>query len=90
MYKYTAILPRNFDFQFEELQIYGNAHIAFLPKPFDHGVKLHFQHMIGDRTGFVHIGNHQVMDLRRNFIDTPFSTYVYDGGYRLHLVKSKL
>jgi hypothetical protein len=37
--------------------------------------------MIGDRTGFVHIGNHQVMDLRRNFIDTPFSTYVYDGGY---------
>ena len=71
----------NFDFQFEELQIYGNAHIAFLPKPFDHGVKLHFQHMIGDRTGFVHIGNHQVMDLRRKFIDTPFSTYVYDGGY---------
>jgi hypothetical protein len=57
------------------------AHIAFLPEPFDHGVKLHFQHMIGDRTGFVHIGNHQVMDLRRKFIDTPFSTYVYDGGY---------
>jgi hypothetical protein len=21
------------------------------------------------------------MDLRRKFIDTPFSTYVYDGGY---------
>jgi hypothetical protein len=30
----------NFDFQFEELQIYGNAHIAFLPKPFDHGVNI--------------------------------------------------
>jgi hypothetical protein len=37
--------------------------------------------MIGDRTGFVHVGNHQVMDLKRKFIDTPFSTYVYDGGY---------
>ncbi|XP_076091252.1 uncharacterized protein LOC143063127 [Mytilus galloprovincialis] len=71
----------NYDFQFEELQIYGNAHLALLPEPFEKGVSLHFQHMIGDRTGFVHVGNHQVMDLRRKFLDTPFNTYVYDGGY---------
>jgi hypothetical protein len=71
----------NYDFRFEELQIYGNAHLAILPEPFEDGANLHFQHMIGDRTGFVHVGNHQVMDLKRKFIDTPFSTYVYDGGY---------
>ena len=71
----------NHDFQFEELQIYGNAHLALLPEPFNAGIKLHFRHMIGDRTGYVHIGNYQSMDLRRKFIDTPFNAYVYNGGY---------
>jgi len=37
--------------------------------------------MIGDRSGVVHVGPHQVMDLERSFIDTPFSVYVYELGY---------
>jgi hypothetical protein len=71
----------NNNYRFNELQIYGNAHLAVLPDPFVGGCNLHFQHMIGDRTGFVHIGPYQVMDLNRYFLDTPFSSYVYDGGY---------
>ena len=77
------ILPESSDrsFSFEELQIYGNAHLAIAPTAVAAGVSLHFLHMIGDRTGIVHVGPHQVMDLERSFIDTPFSTYVYAGGY---------
>lgn len=71
----------NHDYRFDELQIYGNAQLAILPEPFDEGASLFFKHMIGDRTGVIHIGNHQVMDLRRFMIDTPFSSYVYPGGY---------
>lgn len=37
--------------------------------------------MIGDRTGFVHVGPYQKMDLSRVELDTPFSTYVYEDGY---------
>ena len=66
---------------FEELQIYGNGHLAIVPTAVAAGVSLYFLHMIGDRTGIVHVGPHQVMDLERSFIDTPFSTYVYAGGY---------
>lgn len=71
----------NFDFRFEELQIYGNAHLAILPEPVSDGANIHFKNMIGDRTGVVHIGPQQVMDLRRPFLDTPFSTYIYHHGY---------
>ena len=71
----------NDDYRFDELQIYGNAHLALLPYPFRDGCNLHFRHMIGDRTGHVHIGPYQVMDLKRTFLDTPFSSYVYHGGY---------
>ncbi|WAR26294.1 hypothetical protein MAR_011998 [Mya arenaria] len=69
------------DYSFDELQIFGNAHLALLPEPYTGGCNLHFIHMIGDRTGFIHIGPYQVMDLNRPFLDTPFSSYVYDGGY---------
>ena len=68
-------------FEFEELQIYGNAHLAMLHHPLDKTASLFFRHMIGDRSGYVHIGRNQVMDLERLFIDTPFSSYVYHGGY---------
>ncbi|KAL4226615.1 hypothetical protein ACF0H5_014598 [Mactra antiquata] len=68
-------------YRFNELQIFGNAHLALLPTPYESGCDLHFQHMIGDRTGFIHVGPYQTMDLNRPFLDTPFSSYVYEGGY---------
>ena len=66
---------------FDELQIYGNAHLVILPRDSDAGVFLHFRHMIGDRSGVLHVGPGQVMDLKRVFIDTPFSTYIYPTAY---------
>ncbi|XP_038052472.1 uncharacterized protein LOC119725183 [Patiria miniata] len=69
------------DYHFEELQIYGNAHLAIQTDPYDAGASLFFRHMIGDRSGVVHIGPNQVMDLRRDFIDIPFSVYIYQLGY---------
>lgn len=71
----------NDDYKFNELQIFGNAHLALLPKPYEDGCNLHFLHMIGDRTGYIHVGPKQVMDLKRHFLDTPFSSYVYKDGY---------
>ena len=68
-------------YYFDELQIFGNAHLAILPEPFTDGASLYFRYMIGDRSGVVHVGPHQVMDLERSFIDTPFSVYVYALGY---------
>ncbi|XP_070535283.1 uncharacterized protein [Ptychodera flava] len=78
------------DYHFEELQIYGRAHLAILTEPYDHGASIHFQHMIGDRTGYIHVGPNQVMDLEREFIDTPFSSYVYHRGYLGLAPKSEL
>ena len=75
------IAKHNHDYRFDELQVYGNAHLAILPEPFEDGASLHFRHMIGDRSGVIHVGPNQVMDLRRHFIDTPFSSYVYEKGY---------
>ena len=69
------------DYSFDELQIYGNAHLAMMPENHDDGCTLFFRHMIGDRTGYIHIGPNQEMDLYRGFIDVPFSAYVYFGGY---------
>ena len=36
--------------------------------------------MIGDRTGAVHVGAGQTMDLERPKIDLPFNVHVYPGG----------
>ena len=69
------------NYHFEELQIYGNAHVAISTDPYDYGASLYFRHMIGDRSGVAHIGPNQVMDLRRDFIDIPFSVYIYQRGY---------
>ena len=68
-------------FRFDELQIYGNAHLALRPHPLTEGATLHFRHMIGDRSGVIYIGKQQEMELRRDEIDLPFSCYVYDGGF---------
>lgn len=37
--------------------------------------------MIGDRTGAVHVGTNQVMDLKREQIDLPFNVHVYPDGF---------
>ena len=71
-------------FHFEELQVYGGANLAFWPTETNNmsmNVSLFFKHMIGDRSGMVHIGRRQVLDLFRPEIDLPFSTQVYSGGH---------
>jgi hypothetical protein len=72
---------RGQDFHFEELQIYGGGHLAIYTDPVGKPASLFFKHMIGDRSGVIHIGLNQVMDLRRDEIDLPFSVHVYLGGY---------
>ena len=37
--------------------------------------------MIGDRTGAIHVGENQVMDLKRPKIDLPFNVHVYPDGF---------
>ena len=71
---------KDLNYHFEELQIFGSAHLAIHE---DSGGKpsIHFRHMIGDRSGTVHVGKDQLMDLNRTEIDLPFSVHVYDGGY---------
>ena len=69
------------DYHFEELQIYGGAHLAILTDPINRPASLFFRYMIGDRTGMIHLGMNQVMNLHRLFLDIPFSAYIYNGGY---------
>ena len=71
-------------FHFEELQVYGGAHLALWPNPVNNSnknVSLFFKYMIGDRSGMVHVGGLQVLDLFRPEIDLPFSAQVYSGGH---------
>ena len=84
------------NYHFEELQIYGSAHLAILPH-ISKNASVFFTHMIGDRSGMIHVGKYQKMDLQRHEIDTPFSSYVYQHGYlglatytSLHSVKIHL
>ena len=87
----TWILPQssrhffaggNLSYNFNELQIYGSAHLAILVEPFPSPTDLFFLYMIGDRTGTVHLGNQQVMDLERPEIDLPFNVQVYAGKFK--------
>ena len=70
-------------FHFEELQIYNKAHLGIWPRANNDGrnVSLFFKYMIGDRSGMVHIGDNQVVDLKRPEIDLPFSAQVYRGAF---------
>lgn len=72
---------RSHIFYFEELQIYGGAHLAIESSPANQSVTLFFKYMIGDRTGTIHLTKNQHMDLRREFLDVPFTAYIYVGGY---------
>lgn len=55
--------------------------MAILTEPVNRPASLFFRYMIGDRTGMIHLGRNQVMNLHRLFLDIPFSAYIYDGGY---------
>lgn len=74
-----AFAGGNNSYSFDELQIYGRAHLAILVEPFPSPTDLYFRYMIGDRTGTVHLGDRQVMDLQRPEIDLPFNVQVYAG-----------
>jgi hypothetical protein len=78
---YHDFALNNHSFYFEELQIYGSAHLAFVSEPEDLEIDIFYRHMIGDRTGVIHLGNNQTCDLQRSYLDQPFSAYVYEGGY---------
>jgi plastocyanin len=72
----------NFSFHFEELQIGGNGHLAVLGDFNRSNVAdIYFTAMIGDRTGVVHVGGNQTMDLTRDEIDLPFSLWAYANSY---------
>jgi len=69
------------NYHFEELQIYGRAQLAILTEPHNRAASIFFRHMIGDRSGTIHIGFNQTMDLIRPSIDLPFNVRVYRGGF---------
>lgn len=71
---------KGLNYHFEELQIYGGVHLA-IHEQFGGKPSLYFRHMIGDRTGTIHVGSDQLLDLNRTEIDLPFSVHVYDKGY---------
>lgn len=68
------------EYRFDELQIYGNAHLAVLTNPVNSKAIIDFKNMIGDRTGAVHVGINQELDLKRDKIDLPFNVHVYPEG----------
>lgn len=55
--------------------------MAILTEPHNRSASIFFRNMIGDRSGTVHIGYNQTMDLLREKIDLPFSVRVYRGGF---------
>ena len=69
------------NYHFEELQIYGGAQLAILTEPHNRSASIFFRNMIGDRSGTIHVGYNQTMDLVRPNIDLPFHVRVYRGGF---------
>ena len=69
------------NYHFEELQIYGGAQLAILTEPHNRSASIFFRNMIGDRSGTIHVGYNQTLDLIRPSIDLPFNVRVYRGGF---------
>ena len=72
---------KGLNYHFEELQLRGAAHLAFYSAGSSDKVFLYFHHMIGDRTGTLHVGPNHTMDLDRPEIDLPFNVRVYQNGH---------
>ena len=68
------------NYYFEEFQLHGSAHLAVTTGSAKDTASFYFESMIGDRTGTLHIGADQTMDLFRPQIDLPFNVIVYDDG----------
>jgi hypothetical protein len=72
----------------DELQVFGGAHIVVLQPVIVTNTStntsaftyLAFLYLLGDRTGTVHVGMGQFLDLQRDTIDLPFNLHVYSGG----------
>jgi hypothetical protein len=79
LFESTCFTATN-EYKFDELQIFGNAHLAVLTEPVDSHATIYFQNMIGDRTGAIHVGKNQELDLKRDKIDIPFNVHVYPDG----------
>ena len=69
------------NYHFEELQIYGGAQLAILTEPHNWSASIFFRNTIGDRSGTIHVGYNQTLDLIRPSIDLPFNVRVYRGGF---------
>ena len=75
----TCDTGASYRYEFNELQIYGRAHLAIESE--GDKADIFFHNMIGDRTGAIHVGPNQVMDLERPKIDVPFHVHVYNEGF---------
>lgn len=74
-----ALAGGNNEYQFDLFYIDGHAHVAFLADAGER-VTINFKTFVGDRTGVVHVGPDQVLNLTRAYVDLPFSQWVYPGG----------
>ena len=68
----------NCSYEFHELQIFGRAHLAVTCTSH---TDIFFHNMIGDRSGAIHVGPQQTLDLEREKIDLPFHVHVYNDGF---------
>lgn len=75
------VFAKDLNYHFEELQLRDDAHLAFHSADANAKVSLYFRHMIGDRSGTLHIGGNQSLDLNRDEIDLPFNARVYKNGH---------
>ena len=66
-------------FAVDELQLLGRAQLAVSPVAVP-AVRITFRHMIGDRSGAVHVAAGQTLDLALPGVDLPFSVSVHRGG----------
>ena len=75
---FNYIAETTCDYVFDELQIFGKAQLAVHCS--GEKASIFFHNMIGDRSGAIHVGPDQDLDLERPKIDLPFFVHVYKDG----------
>ncbi|XP_060557569.1 uncharacterized protein LOC132717977, partial [Ruditapes philippinarum] len=87
---------RNEQFTFSEVILKGQSHLAFMPRhDYTDGVLVDVGNVIGDKTGFLHVGYNQEVSINKTAYDVPFNTHVYETGHvtyppRTFFYKTKL